>query len=119
MRSDFQLSYKPVRHRAWQKWLAVALLIWAGIDMALPSVCGEDLLGLSTQATSVESVYSPGKSDQFSFAYEDDCFCCCSHIFPSPHFELSSMVASTPVQVISLGDQPEGLIPSHSQPPRS
>jgi hypothetical protein len=66
------------------KVMALVLLLWTAVDLCVPMVC-------PSEDQSVEFASTAGMQDQASRAIhakspisgdiDDDCFCCCSHIF--------------------------------------
>jgi len=71
----------------WRKTLARLLLLLAAADLVWPGACRTDggiLFAVqnfaATGSAPTESGGQPGRY------YEDDCFCCCSHIFTAPRF---------------------------------
>lgn len=82
--------------RRWHRVVALVILLWAVVDMAVPSLCEADsgfLIPLTQQQSSM-SVDSDKSSQPADPAHEDDCFCCCSHISPTPHFEFTTVAFS-------------------------
>lgn len=82
---------------------AILLLLHAGVDLAFPELCTEEPFGagltqsleLSSRAKSNEpspavalAVSSESKDEQRSDPQrlDEDCFCCCTHVMPSPLF---------------------------------
>ena len=109
-----------MRRRGWQSYLASILLLWVVVDLSVPGVCRSDAeVEQGTQAVLGSSPPNPGGAQQSRFDYEDDCFCCCSHIVPRPHFELSAGLLSSLADLALLEGQPDGSVPTLYHPPRN
>ncbi len=112
--------------KSWPKLLAFVLLVWTAVDISLPMVVcnSEGQLLLNRGAGLVLSSSAPstprqGGSQQSRYAYEDDCFCCCSHIVPTQHFELLAMLRAVPTNFIPTNGEARGIAESVYHPPRS
>ena len=107
---------------------AVFLLAFAFFDMAIvdvffPQTCGEQQMSLPSagpvdfteesagEKIAVKNHDSRPSHDSHEYSPDEDCFCCCSHIIPSPH-----------VNVITLNSPPQAGDPAitslPSAPPR-
>ena len=75
----------------WQRIAALFILLWAVVDMSVPSLCqaDSDFLPVPQQQSATLSVDQNRDSQPAFPSNDDDCFCCCSHVSPTPHFELS------------------------------
>jgi hypothetical protein len=49
----------------------------------------------------------------------DECFCCCSHILPSPTFYTASVILENPAVVINTGTMPTSPSRDTFHPPRT
>ena len=101
-----------------RRGVAIFLLVFASYDMAIvdvffPQTCGEQQMSLpssgpvgSTEESAGEKIAvknhdsQPGQDSHESSA-DEDCFCCCSHIIPSPH-----------VNVVTLNSPPQADDPA-------
>ena len=117
--------------------VAILLLVYTGIDMASPQLCGEELIGdvvisqsvskrpvgTDLSARSVASIKSADDSqnnqpsDQTNA--DEDCFCCCSHILPGTIVInlAASDIKSPSIELIRLAILSPSL-PSAYHPPR-
>jgi hypothetical protein len=77
------------------RFIVVLFLTYAGVDIANPQLCSDDLIPLSVlQASNIqERVEEPSigvsedteqQEDPSVPHSEDDCFCCCIHVVPAP-----------------------------------
>lgn len=109
-----------MKQHTWQKYVASILLIWAVIDVSIPAVChSEGQLEHGPTAVLLTSSSNSTGTHSSRFAYEDDCFCCCSHIVASPHFELGDVLNLSPANLaLSLG-LPLESVETIPHPPRS
>ncbi|MFQ5738744.1 MAG: hypothetical protein ACE5JX_06990 [Acidobacteriota bacterium] len=104
----------------WQKPVAILLLLWAAVDLFVPGICHSEEMEFSVVQVAI-TVSLPGTTSDHGpqLDFEDDCFCCCDHITPSPDFELRHVLdLSLAKLALSLG------LPSESaetipHPPRS
>ena len=103
MKSGWNIS--KLRKGSLLRVVVVLLLLHAGVDLAFPELCTEegygaglsrtldlssrtnrtDGLRLVAAATSSDSKDEP-RSDPDSQPRDEDCFCCCTHVMPSPLF---------------------------------
>ncbi len=92
----------------------MVLLTWALFDFAVPGVCLSDWAEMppvdrvaESSATPVllqpASPVEPEENPLSRFLFEDDCFCCCTHIVPRPHFSVAHI----------------GIKTSHANPPEA
>lgn len=87
--------------------VAVALLLWAATDLALPQLCSED-----SSATSQSAQGSSTDSSR-----PDDCFCCCHHIFPvNVHFAIV-LVRTVDLPVVQPVSSLHGIVRTVFRPP--
>lgn len=107
--------------------LACLLLLWTAADMALPivvcnseamlSLDGGPSLGLSSSSSSRQE--SRQDSQESKYRYEDDCFCCCSHIVPTPHVNLVAVLRSAPAEIRLSASDPQVAPRTLFHPPRN
>lgn len=112
--------------KKWPKLLVCLLLLWTAVDFALPIVvCNSegnvlaDVAGLTLLSASSSSSPRPANDQDSRFRYEDDCFCCCSHIVPAPHFDLVAVLISAPTDVNLSVSFPQATPQTLFHPPRS
>ena len=107
--------------RRLHKFVVVWLLLWAAVDLSVPLVCqAEDFVLLQSQAATFPSSSSDSERERDSrYDYEDDCFCCCAHIVPRPHFKICADSEMVSIQIILTVDHPDGITPLTYHPPRS
>ena len=90
-----------LRNERWLKVVAILFLVYTGIDLVSCQFCCENVAGLPTEYV---RTLSPERQVNESFAVSDpssekssdeqrsnpsrdeDCFCCCTHVMPSPVF---------------------------------
>jgi hypothetical protein len=99
-----------MRQGSLHRWLAVLFLLFASTDISAdvvsPQACCEELDGLasaytlniSAQAQDFDGVAKIDVKDSSTPEQpstppplEEECFCCCSHIIPSVHFEVAEL----------------------------
>ena len=103
------------------KTVAIVLLLWTVMDIAVPGLCAsEPVLTPDAQLvlTSAPSSASHDSSNA-QFMSDDDCFCCCSHIVPSPHFLLAVAPQAVPADIKLDCAPPVSLPTSLYHPPRT
>ena len=77
--------------------VALLLLAWAMVDLGVPGLCASDALPLPSAGTvatrrgdaifiQATTPHSPARE-----SFEDDCFCCCSHIVPTVAYTFSAI----------------------------
>ena len=112
--------YILMAHRGWRKYVTGMLLLWAVIDLSIPVLCqSENWARPDIQAIYTTTSQGNEGTSQSRFDYEDDCFCCCSHIVPRPHFELSAGLLWSLADPALLEGQPDGSVPTLYHPPRN
>ncbi len=78
--------------------IAILFLLHSGADMLFPQLCNEESFGGSLSSTLVSSTHSdvlavtasselPREQPSDPQHTDEDCFCCCAHVMPSPVFE--------------------------------
>lgn len=113
----------------WQKGLAAFLLLWALADLGVPGLCKSDndrspevqpvaaLVNASqTGPQDVMQKAGKGSGQHDSSTLDEDCFCCCSHIVPSAHFQLPAIAASVPALSIYHFEQVTASAPPLTNP---
>ena len=123
--------------RTWHKVVVILILSWAAVDDCVPGFCLADgppsspitdssRVSRSSQVSSSASVANSvvanngsqqNKSDKDSGP--DDCFCCSTHVTPSPHFTLSESLETTPAVVFVAESHTENWTRLLYHPPRS
>jgi hypothetical protein len=83
--------------------LAMAFFDMAIVDLFFPQLCGDDQVSLigTVPVESTEKVAdefaatgnhdSQPDQDSHQSTTDEDCFCCCSHIIPSPHVRVATL----------------------------
>ena len=120
------------KRSVWHKGLAAFLLLWALADLSVPGLCKSDndrspdaqpivASVKASQAGSQDVVRKavPGSGQQGTSTFDEDCFCCCSHIVPSAHFQLPAITASVPGLTVYHFEQVTASAPALYHPPRS
>ena len=111
-----------------RKSVAIMLVAWAALDMAVPALCLSDSgqvpeMKLIAEANAGSAVLQPaspqGNDPAPRFSYEDDCFCCCAHIVPSPQQQVLVIFRVRPTDVNLPQSHPIGDPPTLYHPPRS
>lgn len=118
-----------MKHRLF-RGVVLLFLVYTAVEFAFPQFCGErafSIVGSTTAASVRESGLQLSQRDSSEsprpdndLPDNDDCFCCCGHVMPSPPFvnpQRSAMVAlSDQLDPVSIPDASLGA-PYH--PPRS
>ena len=87
--------------RGLRKGIAIWQLLWAVADISIPRLCAsETVLIPDAQLVLTSTPPSASHDSPGSRFISDDCFCCCSHIVPSPHFVLAIVPQIVPAEVI-------------------
>jgi hypothetical protein len=102
----------------WRKIAASFVLLWALMDLSVPGVCQADDLEASPAnaqmlaspqphvAITILSSSSVPDQNPSNQSAPEDCFCCCSHIAPTPTFEIAAQVSSEICEPLAaLGQQ--------------
>ena len=83
--------------------LAMAFFDMAVVDLFFPQLCGDDQVSLlgSGPVESSEKIVDEFAAtrnqdpqpiqDSHQSGTDEDCFCCCSHIIPSPHVSVATL----------------------------
>ena len=82
-------SMLRLRASLFTRLVVVALLFWAGADLAFPQLCAEDSAAAQTQSGPASDA-SPR---------QDDCFCCCHHVVP--------VILDSPTVLVECIDPPD------------
>lgn len=115
------------------RWFAVLLFIFAfadlSADMVSPQLCCEGIGNLvvsgvsSTQPANDAIAFKAAddfgheqSSDPLNI--EEDCFCCCSHILPSVHFDVAVLDIKPPTSVLTNASLPTPPPQKTFRPPR-
>jgi hypothetical protein len=106
--------------RKWHKTVTLFILLWAVLDLAVPSLCqAEDDFSFIPRQSSAVMSNSSSQSQPTSGATVDDCFCCSSHVAPTSQFNLLATAVReedpAPDPVVHLLQYAE----SHYRPPRA
>jgi hypothetical protein len=123
--------HRPV----WQKFFAALLLLWALADLSVPGLCqsdddgSQDPQALSQSAGPSQVGQQVASETQFRMASnqgqksapssQEDCFCCCAHIVPAPHFSFASIERSASAVTFYHFNQLTASAPPLYHPPRS
>ena len=123
-----------LNQNGWRKGLAIAMLLWAMLDLAVPGFCSEgeaasDTHGLPASVLVTEgpcyhpapetaSIESSHPSDPRQGG-DDDCWCCCSHIAPADVATLAELAILGPEELPSHFSAPKDWAPFLYHPPRS
>src|SRR5215475_10495035 len=118
-----------------RRGVAIFLLAFASYDMAIvdvffPQTCGEQQMSLpssgpvdSTEESAGEKIAvknhdsQPGQDSHESSA-DEDCFCCCSHIIPSPHVSVVTLNSPPQAGDPAITSLPSALPRDAYHPPR-
>ena len=118
-----------------RRWIAIFLLAMAFFDMAIvdlffPQLCGDDQVsflaagpGESTEKVAGEFA-APGNhdsqpdQDSHQSTTDEDCFCCCSHIIPSPHVSVAALNGPPPPDDPAIASLPSPPPHGPFHPPR-
>lgn len=116
----------------WQKGLAAFLLLWAIADLSVPGLCKSDndrspdvqpvVASVNASQAGPQDVIRKavrGSGQQGTSTLDEDCFCCCSHIVPAPHFQLPAIAASLPALTVYHFEQVTASTAPPYHPPRS
>jgi hypothetical protein len=129
------MQMRGSRHRSlWRKGLTAFFLLWTLADLSVPGLCrtdndrSQDLQApLSTTSNTlaihrqsmVTRASVPAPERQGSPSLDEDCFCCCSHIVPAPHFQIPAISESVPtLAVYHFNSVTASALPLY-HPPRS
>ena len=124
--SDLRLSIKMPfsEQRSWRWYVSVVLLVLAFADLTVPGLCRSEsgLVQLPKTATTHLSArilaQAPGSSS-ITMDGADDCWCCCSHIRPSTHFQLKTQPAVGGIETVYFRGAPQDFTSDLYHPPRS
>jgi hypothetical protein len=123
--------HRPV----WQTWIASFLLLWTLADLSVPGLCqsdddGSQMLPVASQFENTSQVGQAVPSEvHFRMASnaghptapssQEDCFCCCAHIVPSPHFHFAVFQRAEQALTFYHFNQVTAAAPPLYHPPRS
>ena len=115
------------------RWFAVLLFIFAfadlSADLTSPQLCCEGI-GNLVISSAASAQYINGATafiiaDDFkheqssdSSDIEEDCFCCCSHILPSVHFDVAVLEIKPPASLPANATLPTAPPQKPFHPPR-
>lgn len=106
--------------RRWHRVAAISILLWAVVDMSVPSLCEADGGFIPSSSPQHASVSVDGdKNSQPTPVQEDDCFCCCAHISPTRHFEFAAVGLSEQFVPVTPEQRLLEFAESHYHPPRA
>lgn len=117
----------------WRSWVALGILTWALLDLTVPGLCTtEEERFPSPAPTSAETVDSSttiarqatqiGRANPVSSSQgnlDDGCWCCCSHVVPSPHFEMAVLSTLDSQDLALFESSLQGWFSPPYHPPRS
>ena len=100
--------------------VAVNLLLFAGLDLGVPSLCqAESALPLASHAGEGSLDNHDPEPAAPEPAHEEDCFCCCTHVRPRPitrGIEALTQIGEDPLVYLRL--EPEQRATSLFHPPK-
>lgn len=117
--------------RSLLRGIALLFLFYTGVDLALTDYHRNETLDLSRTTISADSredtlsiaalPANPGNlPDEREAPRDEDCFCCCAHVLPSPVFVDSDIAVLTQLRTVPLRTTlPTAPIHSLYRPPRS
>lgn len=111
--------------------LAIFFLIFTAIDLTFPSLCQADeptdpcATAVQPDASKTDNHFvglsdpsAPTNSPAEHSEFEEDCFCCCSHIIPSPHIGVAESFRQPRVAPATLASLPAAPPHNTYHPPR-
>ena len=102
------------------KRLALILLVLTAIDLCVPGFCQTDGIVLpQTHVLSTVFMNSGHTRNGDQSAYEDDCFCCCSHVVHSQYFVFESGRLTASIDLLNPPNAPKEIVIQHFRPPRA
>jgi len=117
----YGLYYVLMNRWGWRKVVASYLLAWTFLCLCVPMSCAEDRVAIPGASSAIAQAFET-QSDRGNApvpSYEDDCFCCCAHIVPTPHFSVAAPTDFVAVEPALLYGEPRKLAISVYHPPRS
>lgn len=104
--------------------MSVVLLVLALADLTVPGLCKSEsgpvpLPMAGTAHLSASILMRAPRSSSITMDGEDDCWCCCSHIRPSAHFELTTQFGAVAIEVNYFKGAAQSFIQDLYHPPRS
>ena len=88
--------------------IAVFFLLWTGIDLVNPNLCGSDQQTGPRSALTQSVVISGGSSQATRNGDTEDCFCCCHHLVSTtmwvliPQVDVSRRLVVPPVEQVRV-----------------
>ena len=126
-----------MKRNSLQGWLAVVLLLFASADLSAdlvaPQACCEWLDNLVSAPASQRLSAAQASVDPAAIVaaaealpqesspgtdVEEDCFCCCAHILPGTHFDVSLLHTTPPASFLTNALLPFPPSQSQFRPPR-
>jgi hypothetical protein len=103
--------------------LAIFFLVFTAVDLTFPSLCQAEETAEVAQADAEKNLSGPVKDappDQpvEHSDFEEDCFCCCSHVIPSPHIGVSKQMQPPRIALMTLSSLPAAHPGDAFHPPR-
>jgi len=121
----FALNIRQLRKTPLLRVIAVLFLLHCAVDLFVPELCTEEPFSITSSSSvisatgrdnvatavvaagSSESQQEPGSDPQHR---GEDCFCCCSHVMPSPVFatvdNVELAMANSSVQTLFIPSAP-------------
>lgn len=118
--------------------VAILFLLYTGVDLASPQVCGEELLLVpaNTPLTTVKAGIPASTNQPIEINgtetdrreplpkqptdCDEDCFCCCAHVLPGTIFiNAAAQEFRSPTIILAQVWPPSPLLPPASPPPRA
>ena len=111
------------------RWFAVLLFTFAFADLSAdlisPQLCCEGIGNLAVSTQHINDTIALVAADDFGHEQsseplniEEDCFCCCSHILPSVHFEVAVLDIKPPASLMTNAFLPTPPPQKTFRPPR-
>jgi hypothetical protein len=94
--------------------------MFAALDICVPGICqtdGVELFSFKVAQHGI-SLMENGQGNSRHAVYEDDCFCCCSHIIHSQVIALEVSVVTNPMVPRNRLHQTSQMASNHFHPPR-
>ena len=112
--------------------IAVFFLLFTVADLSTPHLCSEELEGFAlptasftaqdatTEHSAIAMASSEHQENQSSNpeSENEDCFCCCSHIIPSVHFAVESVLLKPAISEPTISSLPTTPPQKPFHPPR-
>jgi hypothetical protein len=106
--------------RCWIKRMAILLLVLAALDLGVPGFCQTDGIEFPSVQSHHGIVLEKMPAAHGGLAlFEDDCFCCCSHIMHRQSFVLAVLSPMTLLDLQNSPSKPHQPGAPHFHPPRA